>query len=93
MIHKIGLGKQPLSLRVPAAVFPNRKSMLMLQYNGDAISEEKSYRNGHEKTGRCHLFALALMAACSSEPSKPAETEKPKAPEPLTAGSPFKRHT
>jgi len=37
------------------------------------------------------LFALALMAACSSEPSKPAETEKPKAPEPLTGRVAFQK--
>jgi len=51
----------------------------MLQYNGDAISEEKSYRNGHEKTGRCIICAGA-DGCVFVEPSKPAETEKPKAP-------------
>ena len=39
------------------------------------------------------LFALALvtMTACSSEPSKPAEAEKPKAPEPLTGRVAFQK--
>jgi hypothetical protein len=30
------------------------------------------------------VFSLALLTACSSEPSKPAEAEKPKPPEPIT---------
>jgi len=30
------------------------------------------------------IFSLALMTACSSEPTKPSEAEKPKAPEPIT---------
>ncbi|MBI3474380.1 MAG: hypothetical protein HY010_01510 [Acidobacteria bacterium] len=39
------------------------------------------------------LFALALatMTACSSEPSKPSEAEKPKAPEPLTGRVAFQK--
>ncbi|HWZ82396.1 MAG TPA: hypothetical protein VNW47_07225 [Terriglobales bacterium] len=37
------------------------------------------------------LFALALMTACSSEPSKPAESEKPKPPEPITARVAFQK--
>jgi len=37
------------------------------------------------------LFALALLTACSSEPSKPAESEKPKAPEPLTGRVAFQK--
>jgi hypothetical protein len=37
------------------------------------------------------LVALALMTACSSEPSKPAEAEKPKPPEPITGRSAFQK--
>ena len=37
------------------------------------------------------LCALALLTACSSEPSKPAETEKPKPPEPLTGRVAFQK--
>ncbi len=37
------------------------------------------------------MFALALMTACSSEPSKPAETEKPKPPEPITGRIAFQK--
>ena len=37
------------------------------------------------------FVALALMTACSSEPSKPAEAEKPKRPEPITGRSAFQK--
>lgn len=37
------------------------------------------------------LVALMLMTACSSTPTQPAETEKPKAPEPLTGRSAFQK--
>lgn len=37
------------------------------------------------------LCAIALMAACSSAPTKPAESEKPKPPEPLTGRSAFQK--
>lgn len=37
------------------------------------------------------LVALALMTACSSEPSKPSEAEKPKPPEALTGRSAFQK--
>jgi hypothetical protein len=37
------------------------------------------------------LVALALMTACSSTPTKPAETEKTKAPEPITGRSAFQK--
>jgi hypothetical protein len=37
------------------------------------------------------FFALALMTACSSGPSKSAETEKPKPPEPLTGRVAFQK--
>jgi hypothetical protein len=37
------------------------------------------------------IFALALMTACSSEPSKPAESEKTKPPEPITGRVAFQK--
>jgi hypothetical protein len=37
------------------------------------------------------FLAVALLTACSSEPSKPAEAEKPKAPEPITGRSAFQK--
>ena len=37
------------------------------------------------------VLALGFMAGCSSEPSKPAEAEKPKPPELLTARSAFQK--
>ena len=37
------------------------------------------------------IFALGLLAGCSSEPGKPAEAEKPKAPEPITARNAFQK--
>lgn len=37
------------------------------------------------------IFTLLLMTACSSEPSKPAESEKPKPPEPLTGRVAFQK--
>ena len=37
------------------------------------------------------IFALGLLTACSSEPSKPAEAEKPKPPEPITARNAFQK--
>ncbi len=37
------------------------------------------------------IFALGFMTACSSEPSKPAQTEKPKPPEPITGRIAFQR--
>ena len=37
------------------------------------------------------FFALALMTACSSEPSKSAESEKPKPPEPITGRVAFQK--
>ncbi len=37
------------------------------------------------------VFALGLMTSCSSEPSKPAQTEKPKPPEPIAARSAFQK--
>ena len=37
------------------------------------------------------VFALGLLTACSSEPSKPAQVEKPKPPEPITARNAFQK--
>ena len=37
------------------------------------------------------LFALALLTACSSEPGKPAESEKPKPVEPITGRVAFQK--
>src|SRR5882762_7167148 len=37
------------------------------------------------------IFALAVMTACSSEPSKPAQTEKPKPAEPITGRVAFQK--
>ena len=37
------------------------------------------------------IFALGLLAGCSSEPGKPGEAEKPKAPEPITARNAFQK--
>jgi hypothetical protein len=37
------------------------------------------------------IFTLTLMTACSSGPSKPAETEKPKPPEPITGRVAFQK--
>jgi hypothetical protein len=37
------------------------------------------------------IFGLVFMTACSSEPGKPAQTEKPKPPEPITARIAFQK--
>jgi hypothetical protein len=37
------------------------------------------------------VFALGFLTACSSEPSKPAQVEKPKPPEPITARNAFQK--
>jgi hypothetical protein len=65
--------------------------MLKVQYNGEAICHPKSYRKMAMKKLVVAVFVLALMTGCSSEPSKPAQVEKPKAPEPITGRSAFQK--
>jgi hypothetical protein len=64
--------------------------MVEVLYNGDAIRHTILQEKAVKKLVVA-VLALGFMAGCSSEPSKPAQAEKPKPPEAITGRSAFQK--